>query len=255
MSETGERPHITVETMPERRREIGTLREQRGKEQEALGLIRDTRSDAVALGLHEDVVDLYWEEFLVGRHMDNLDMMKTAATAAGEYIERFDVESKRPRSNRFMGVVLLEEGDFRGAENHFRRGIELFEQMDDPAERVNALELRGYLAETFIWGGRVSEGIKEGLETFDEFEKGDGESLRGRDPYTWAVWKSGVAIKMWDTVLGGNTPITDEERQRLMQALDESEEAINSTPPEKIWGDFSIRGNQIAAIRHQISNH
>lgn len=254
MDNIPERSHLTAEDMPAIRQEIGALREQKGKEQETLALIRPTREAARLLGLHEDVVDLFWEECLTAKHMlmnnprDELarPLFKTAAMAADAYIEENHVESKRPRSQLFLGQAAMLEGEDEEAVKRFTEGINLFEGSSDPDERENALELRGCLAEALIRAGRIEDGIHEGFDVLSDYDKDAGASLRERDYYRWAVWKSGVSIKVWEAVLDNGIHLSEEERGKLSKALDEAQEILSGN------FDFQYRKDQISRIRKRL---
>ena len=66
-------PEVTSEKLPSLREEVARLREQPNSEDQALRLIRHAREGAFNLGEDEHVVNLYWEEYLVGKHI----IMKT----------------------------------------------------------------------------------------------------------------------------------------------------------------------------------
>lgn len=246
------RPHLTVEQIKATRQEITILREQPGKEQEALDLIHPTREDAMLLGLHEDVVDLYWEEYLVGKHLNDTNLMESSANSANDYIDEFNVESKRPRNHRFLGEVAMRKGNYDDAIRHFNTGIELFEQMSNTDERVNSLEFKGFLAEALVRSGKVQEGIALGAKTFEDFDKEDGAKLKERDYYTWAVWKSGIISKVGKAVLDTNTELDESEETELLNELEEAGRIL-SAPRQENWPSGSeYRKDEITRIKQRL---
>jgi tetratricopeptide (TPR) repeat protein len=254
---------------------IASLREQKGKEQEVLALIKSTRENLMQSGEHEKVVDLYWEEYLVGKHLlmdqkdkslsdglefdakqsDGFRIMKDAAQNSLEYIERNNVESKMPRLGRFLGEVSMIEGDYDKAVEHFKQSIDLFRKDEDPRQRVNALELSGFLAEVLVYSGRLDEAIQTARDTFKAYDVGDGEALKNNDYYTWAVWKSGCPIKVWHAVIENKVVLEDQVKQELLNMLDEAEKILVIPEGQETWGDknFEFRKKEIEAIRKHLS--
>lgn len=240
---------------------VSRLREQPGQNTDTLGLIRGLREEARRLGLHGYVVDLYWEECLMAKHMFNdnpqdssaVSIFKTAAIAADGYIEKFNVGSKRIRSGRFVGEAAMLEGDYEEAISVLRRTVLQFETDVNPEQRVNALELRGFLSEAFIRSGKAQKGIKTGIKTFEDFNKGLGLSLKKRDYYVWAVWKSGIVIKMWNAILDMGVELDESERKELLDELDEAEKLFNVPHKEEYLSHFEIRKAQIFKVREKIN--
>ncbi|MEX2007679.1 MAG: hypothetical protein WD992_02810 [Candidatus Levyibacteriota bacterium] len=259
MNSTLERSRLTAEQMSGRMAEIFIIREQKGKEQEALDLIRATREDALALSLHSHVVDLYWEECLIANHMimngnnaDGRAVYKAAAEAADAYIEEHNVENRRPRSHRFLGEAFMLEGNYKEAALHFMEGLNLFEDSSDPIEWENTLELRGMLSEALIRSGEKEDGLGEGFHAFTDFDE-YGKELKSRDYYTWAIWKSGVVIRMWNAILDGNAELSEEQKAKLLLNLDEAEEIISVPRSSDMLGDFSYRKDEVSRIRKRLA--
>mgnify|MGYP001575101686 CR=1 FL=1 len=59
---------VTPEFITQERLIVGSMREQKGRQEEALARARLRREQARNLGLHEHVVNFYWEECLIGKH-------------------------------------------------------------------------------------------------------------------------------------------------------------------------------------------
>lgn len=266
---------ITPENLAELRLHIASLREKKGKEKEVLKDIRGVREGAKKIEAHGDVVDLYWEEYLVGKHTameardkeglwqlpmkvkgiaEGYSLMSSSANEAADYIEDYGVEKKRPRSGRFLGEVAMFERRYGKAIEHFRESVELFEEMEDWRDRVNSLELRGFLAEAVIMSGEAERGVGIARQTFLEYDKGDGEKLKEDDYYTWAVWKSGCVIKAWHALLANNIPINQGLTEGMVDMLQDAEDILAIPEGDETWGDrdFEIRKNEIGAIRREL---
>jgi hypothetical protein len=252
---------ITLEDLPQRRQALAWLREEKGKSREAL-----KEADLIEGRFHEEVVDIIWEHYLIGKHMimeareknglvelparvmksaEGYLLMRSSALKAQEYIDRYDVAAKRPRSGRFLGEVEMLIGNHKKAAEYFGKSVSLFSKMDDPSDRVNALELSGFWAEALILGGKAKDGVEIATQTFKAYDQGDGLELKNRDYYTWAVWKSGCAIKAWHALFQKGISPEGKDRETLVEMLKGSGEIVNVPPT---WGDFSLRRDEITSI-------
>jgi len=259
--------HIPLEDLPQRRANLAKLREQKGMSNEALAEARRIEGR-----VHEEAVDLIWEQYLIGKHMimeakekagvislpkkviemsQGYLLMKSSAYKAQEYIDKYNVETKRPRSGRFLGEIEMLTSNYSKAASYFEKSISLFQKMENPLDRVNALELSGFLAEALILEGKADKGIQIASETFDKYNTGDGQILKEKDYYTWAVWKSGCAIKTWRALLQKGISPSTEKKEKLTGMITESEKIINPPPDIKIWGTFDLRKDEIALIKKQ----
>lgn len=265
-------PQITSESLPLWREKVASTREIKGKDTEALNMARKVRAEAMKLGEHEHVVNLYWEEYLIGKHLlmatrneemgagDRLRLraqgfllMRNTSKAAFVYIEKHNVENLRPRSHRFLGKMDMLTKRYGKAIEHFSTGVELFQKMDDPVQRVNALELSGFLAEAMILSGFIPPGIDLAVNTFSRYDEGDGAELRDRDYYTWAVWKSGCATKLWNAFIEKGVKLSGQTRRELTQMLDSANECLVFPDGASTWGDknFAIRKQEISSIKRR----
>ena len=262
---------VTLENLFERRLQQASLREQKGKQKEALKEARAIREK-----LHEETVDMFWEEYLIGKHMimeardkeglwnlplkakgmaEGFLLMRNSASRADKYIDEHDVEEKRPRSGRFLGEVEMLSKRYGKAVKHFGRSVKLFNNMENWSQRVNALELSGFLAEALILSGKTQDGIETAKKTFAAYDEGDGIILKGNDYYTWAVWKSGCATKVWHAIFAKKPRLAKEEREELVQMLNEADKILVIPEGDETWGDknFEIRKGGIKAIRRVLS--
>ena len=261
---------VTPENLPALRQEIASLREEKGREEETLRLINRVRPEAIKLEEHEHVVNLYWEEHLVGQHMimmekskadeidferiaEGLKIMEEATIKGQEYIDANSVESLRPRSHRFLGRVADYKGEFNESRQHYEKAVELFEKEEDLMSRVNRLEIQGFLAYSLIMTGEIQEGLELGRRTFTEFDVSpDGKKLKEKDYYTWAVWKSGVAIRIINELVSRDG---EYDREELTNWLDEAELILIIPEGDETWGDknFQFRKDEIEAVRKKLT--
>jgi len=232
---------ITSENLPQWMKEVAILREEYGKDFRALRLIRHVRDEAIKLGDHESVVNLYWEDYLVGKHLRmqvrdekmsdfkkavyneyGLYLMKDSSKVALEYIDRHEVEALRPRSHRFLGEVeMLSEG-YVSAIEHYKEGVKLYKEMKDPQQRWNSLELEGFLAEAYIRVGSEDRGTKLAKETFKKYDTGDGLLMKEASYYQWAVWKSGCIFRTVNALLDMKYEASTDEWEKWGSLLREA---------------------------------
>jgi len=267
---------VTSENLPVIRLEIAEIREHWGLKNEALEAIRRVRKGTEKIGAHEDVVDLFWEEYLIGIHLvmkardkeglwslplkaagiaNGYTLMRSSAQDAQKYIEKHNVESKRARSGRYLGGVAVMEKRYKKAAEYFSHSAALFGEMKNWSDRVNRLELLGFLAEGLILSGKAGEGLEIAKQTFKGYDEGDGVKLRQEDYYTWAVWKSGCVIKAWHAVFARGVILDKETQEEFLVMLDEADRITEIPEGVETWGDRSFTGrkNEIAAIRRQLS--
>jgi hypothetical protein len=181
--------------------------------------------------------------------------MRNSASRADKYIDEHDVEEKRPRSGRFLGEVEMLSKRYGRAVKHFGKSVKLFNNMEEWSQRVNALELSGFLAEALVFSGKTRDGIETAKKTFVAYDEGDGATLKEVDYYTWAVWKSGCATKVWHAILAKSPHLSKEERGELVQMLNEADKILVIPEGDETWGDknFEIRRDGIKAIRRTLS--
>lgn len=269
---------ITPETLPALREEVGFIREEKGREEEVLQLIRHVRERATKLEAHEDVVNLFWEEYLVGKHylMYKRDsgrlnpsriyerakgflMMRSSAKKAQEYIEEHNVDGLRARSHRFLGEVsMIESAAFRKppveAEDHFTQAVKEFKKHPDFEQRKNYLELSGFLAEAMVLNGKIDEAFELAKETFQAYDEGDGARLKEQKYYEWAVWKSGCVTKISHALIHMGVELDEDRKGELSRMFDEAvfildePEGVDIKPE-----DFQIRREDVAAVMDSFS--
>lgn len=279
-----ERTTSELEITPERlsvlRQEIASMREEKGREKETLQLIEKVRPEAVKLGEYEHVVNLYWEEYLVGKHIlmyardskglkpskiynmaSGFIRMRSSAKKAQEYIEEHSIDILRARSHRFLGeVAMIESASLKRpakkAEEHFGQAVEEFKQSPDFGQRVNALELSGFLAEAMVLNGKVDEGIEIAKSIFKAYDEGDGLTLKEKDYFTWAIWKSGCATKISHALVHKGAELSNNRRGEITQMLEEAESILIQPEGVEIWAkDFQIRKDDVVAVKSSLSQN
>jgi hypothetical protein len=257
---------ITSENLPRIREEIAKKREEFGAET-VIGDIRFYREKMIEAELHEDAVDFFWEEYLYGKHLvmderdvdrkgserynQGLGMMRKMAKEAHQYIVKHNVKNKLTRSHRFVGEMSQFDGDLDSAVRHFSQAISRFDEEEDFDQRINGLELRGFLAEALVLTGAIDEAVDLTVNTFEFYDKGDGKILKEKDYDTWAIWKTGVPIKVWHGVFDSNASLSNEQRKALENMLDQADSVLAI---KETWADFQRRKNEIVVIREKLES-
>lgn len=270
---------VTPENLPALREKIGFIREEKGREEEVLQLIKHVRERAIIIEAHEDVVNLYWEEYLVGKHIlmyardsgglkpsriynmaSGFFRMRSSANKADEYIEGHSVDNLRARSHRFLGeVAMIESAALRKppikAEEHFAQAVDEFRKHPDFEMRKNYLELSGFLAEAMVLNGKTDEALELAKETFQAYDDGDGTTLKATNYYEWAVWKSGCVTKLSHALIYRGVDLDEEQKRELKGMLDMASFILDNIPegldlkPE----GFQIRREDVAAAKAYFS--
>jgi hypothetical protein len=264
---------ITSENLPEWRNKMAVLREQKGEDFKALTLVRKIRKAAEGLESHEDVVNAYWEEYLIGKHllMQARDeaknpfrkgilgtygfyLMRTSSKEALKYTNEHNVDSLKPRTHRFLGEVDMFSRRYDSAVSHFQEGIKLFEKVEDPTVRWNALEFSGFLAEALVLSGKTEAGITLTKETFVKYDEGDGLLMKEASYYQWAVWKSGCIAKLWNAILIKKVSLDETTGSELknMLFLGESLLVFLDGSEEKGGLNFNIRKAEFARLKKEV---
>ncbi|MBU1132796.1 tetratricopeptide repeat protein [Patescibacteria group bacterium] len=245
-------------------KEIEKLREQKGKEQEALDLISKAMNETKTENDMESLAKLNWEASLVHQHLvmneKSTDLpneeiiqketaeMEKAALEAHKIIQENNLERLEATSHRFLGRVCTYKGDHIKAQEEYEKSIELIEKMEN---KEQLLELNGFLATTLLVNGKINEGVNLALKTFEEFQTSDiGKQLKGKDYYVWAVWRSGIISRM---VFAMKEAGVDIEKEKWEVLLDTCESFLND-PEKEIWGNFQFRLDEIKKAREILNS-
>lgn len=245
-------------------KEIEKIREQKGKEQEALDLISKAINEAKTKNDVEILAKLNWESSLVHQHLvmnekssdsPNEDIiqketseMEKAALEAHRIIEENNLDRLEATSHRFLGRVHTYKGDHIKAQEEYEKAIKLIEKKDN---KEQILELNGFLAATLLANGKTNEGIDLALRTFEDFETSNiGRKLKEKDYYVWAVWRSGIISRMVFAMkeIGVNI-----EKQKWEDLLNKCEDFL-SNPEKEIWGNFQFRLDEIKKARKLLNS-
>ncbi len=273
------RVEVTPENIGELRQRVAQWRENIPTQLVALCAARIIGRKAGEAGMYDHAVGLAWEEFLVGKHILGagrdyerlpfatkarrlgLSLMRRGVAGAARIIEEHGedpgVKVVARRQGRFAGDLLYAEGNYTEAAEMFGKTAELYAAENDPLERVNALEIRGMQAGALVMSGQVAEGARLADFTFGGYDGGDGSELKERGYYTWAVWKSGCAIKLWHAILesGGLKELDELQRQKVVGMLVNSY-LILRVEDEKVWGEMvpEIRRREVGVIWERLRN-
>lgn len=165
-------------TFEEIRQEIGTLREQKGKEKEALKLINEALSSG-----HDFMANLFFEEVLTYQHLGSAAEMEKSVLKAKNYIDRYKIIELKPRLYTFLGKVYDLKKQYKKAVNAYKKSDK-------------NLEVTGHLSYSMIMSGQIIKGYKLAKSTYNKFfESNEGKELNKKDYSTWAIWMSGVTIR------------------------------------------------------------
>jgi hypothetical protein len=133
-----------------------------------------------------------------------IDLITIANTHAQDIINSHaDSEGMKDiaaRQGLFEAKALFMSGKFADAIPVIDRSIEQLSQSSQPE---NAIELRGYKAEALVRSGRVQEGVRLGLSTFDAYDTDPhAQQLRDWIDYNrWVSWRAGCILKLADALI------------------------------------------------------
>jgi tetratricopeptide (TPR) repeat protein len=244
---------------------IAIFREQKGKEEKTLEIIKQ----AIIYG-HNFIVDLYWEEALLYQHQfmiesnkplirqnkklmsKAINKMEKVVNKAGYYIFKYKLTHWYSRLNRFLGRICDYKGDYVGSAIFYLKAIKQSKKDPDYLEKgyPRWLELEGFLSFSLIMMGKEKEGLKKATKTYEKFEKTkEGKELREKDYTTWAIWRSGIALRVVEAFLSRKSNIKNKD---LAIWLDMAEKDISPQKETKTWSDFKMRRDEIENLRRKI---
>jgi tetratricopeptide (TPR) repeat protein len=248
---------------------VAFLREKKGGGKEALKLIEEAISVA-----QDFVVSLLLEKHLVYQHeaMEELAKpegkqdkrrkrvalvkMEAATREAEAYVRINSLTRWTSRANRCLGRVEDYKGNYKKAARHYRKAIKFVKK--DPEylrEKVPRwLEYESFLAYSTMMGGDIKKGLVLAKKAFEKFDKTIGRKLRNKDFPTWAIWKSGIPIRMIDGLIQKNERFDKDE---MLGWLLEAEEIIKVPKASKKWlgkVDFGFRKDEVTALRRKLED-
>jgi len=223
---------ITKTTSPEEISEyIKVLREQKGSEKETLKMI----DEALVFG-HDFVINLFFEEALTYQHLvmndggdkESLINMQKSILKAGFYIKKYSLVKWLSRYYRFLGRIEDYTKNYKKAIFYYKKAI--YYVKFDP-EPFRFLELEGFLASSTILAGHFQKGYKLAKSVLMKFEDSkEGKDLKKNDYKTWAIWKSGIVIRVINSLIEKHVNPNKNEVNKLIL------EIKNDLKPEKNFG-------------------
>lgn len=250
-------------------KQIATLRETKGKEIQAYQLIQLTIEEAKKISDVESLTKLYWEESLVAQHeamneyfknkdIQNktiintaMDRMEKAGLNADKVIRENKLENMKGTSHRFLGNIYRYKKEFKKAEEEFIKAFAEYQNNNDKG----TLEVRGFIAYCLIQNGDTDNGIKLATETFDDFNNSEkGKTLKEKDYFTWAVWRSGIIPRVIEALIDTKSNF---DKELITKYLDESEKILKNPEGKITWGDsaFQLRLDEISKARKFLKNY
>lgn len=196
---------------------VQKLREQKGKEKETIKLI----NEALIFG-HDFVINLFFEEALTYQHMvmndqsdkESLINMQTSILKAYFYIKKYNLVKWLSRYYRFLGRIEDYKRNYKKAIFYYKKAIK-YVNFDPNPFRI--LELEGLLVSSIVSIGQFKKGVKLLKTVLEKFENsGIGKDLKSRDYKTWAIWKSGVVIRVLKTFSEKNVTFNKDFAHKLI---------------------------------------
>ena len=179
---------------------IRLLREQKGKEKQALALINKSLKKG-----QDFVIELLWEEALIHQHSymtkpshEALQKMEGSVKTAGYFIQKFGLKNYRSRLERYLGRLNDYKGNFKDSVKNYKKAIK-YARLDPfylSEEKPIWLELEGFLSYALLMSGGVEAGLSMAQKAYQNFEEKEGRQLKTRDYPTWAIWRSGIPIRI-----------------------------------------------------------
>lgn len=239
---------------------IVKLREQKGKEKEALQVIEK----ALVHG-HDFVINLLWEEALTYQHLvmnedakgeekdrearsQILWKMEETVGKASYLIVRLDLEWWKHRLYRFWGRVYDYKGDYKKAVKYYKKSLKHSKNDPDYLERryPRWLEVEALLSYSTIMSGQYGKGHTLAEDTYKKFDTDKNALfLKKSDYLTWAIWKTGVPIRTIGALLDRKVIFDKDIAYDWLSGAEK-----NLIPKEK----FDYRIDEIKAVKQRLNN-
>ncbi len=244
---------------------IFSLREKGGHEKEALFWINKCIEFGTSF-----LVNLFFDRILVYQHIvisedskpedkrnkekrrKALANMEAATLFVAKYVKENKLKEWESRVYRFLGRLYDYKGEFSNAIESYKKSASLAHIDPEVKEKgyPRDLEIQGFLSSSLIMNGNFKEGADLASKTYKEFnESKKGLDLKRNDYYTWAVWKSGIAIRTLEAINHKKVNINKEE---ILSWLDESDRDLNIGGYIKQSNNFNIRKSEILALRRRL---
>lgn len=261
--------NIKLNTSPKRVFDaIASLREKKDQGSETLKLI-----DKALVEAHDYVVKLKLEKALVYQHevMEDrskpeggqdkkkqlrfMKKMEDSVVETREYVDRNGLERWESRIHRFLGRVSDYKEEYSQAITHYNKAITFTKK--DPEylqEKIpHWLEYEALLAYSTLMSGKGKEGLSLSRSVYKKFDNTkEGRFLKKKDYPTWAIWKTGIPIRLgfWFVETKGEF-----DKKELLIWLNEAEKLLKSPKISGRWlgkVDFGFRLDEIVSIKRRI---
>ena len=237
--------------------EIRILREQKGKEKQALALMNKSLKEG-----QDFVIELLWEEALIHQHSymikpssEALQNMEGSIKTAGYFIQKFGLKNYISRLERYLGRINDYKGNFEDSIKNYKKAIK-YAHLDPfylNESKPVRLELEGFLSYALLMSGEVEVGLSMARVVYQKFEEKEGKELKARDYPTWAIWRSGIPIRIVEGLINKKEKF---DRGKMLSWLDQAEKLIQKPVYSKRWGgkvDFSFRKEEFRKVRKNLS--
>lgn len=244
---------------------IEYIRERKGKEGTALAWI----DEAIRFG-KGFITNLYFERILVYQHMvmeedskpegeknqtkrrSALAKMEAATYVAMEYVQRNKLKEWESRAYRFLGRLENYRGEYKKSVAAYKKAISLASLDPEYVEKgiPRWLELESMMTSPLILSGQVKTGVWLAKKTFKKYDTNlEAKRLKKKDYFTWAVWKSGIPIRVL-AALEDKKVLYD--KTEMLGWLNQAEALLIKPRGVKVWGDFDIRRDEIVALKRRL---
>lgn len=249
----------------DRLKSLSGLRGEKGRDEEALKMANEILKEG---GMEPKLEAQVWlEKSLIWQHIftneknkreggdkEKIEEAKKEMEKAIQTAEKIMEEGKVDRGDAdlridmFLGEVAMEKGDYQKAREAYEKAIEV---VSNP---INRLEFKARLCEPLIMLGETEEGIRLAQATDEEFDTGVGEELKEKDYTTWAIWKSGIWIRVARSLekkgkIGEYKELVSSRISEAEEYLDESKILRNK------WAKnpFNIRLDEIELVKKYLN--
>lgn len=237
--------------------QIRLLREQKGKEKQTLKLINKSLKEG-----QDFVIELLWEEALIHQHAymtkasgEALQKMEGTVKTAQFFVKKFGLKNYRSRLERYLGRLNDYKGNFKDSVKNYKKAIK-YARLDPfylSEGKPVWLELEGFLSYSLLMSGDASAGLSMAQKAYQKFEEKEGRQLKTRDYPTWAIWRTGIAIRTAEGLINLGV---DFDKKDMLSWLDKAEKLIQKPVSSKKWGgkvDFGFRKEEFRKVRKMFS--
>jgi tetratricopeptide (TPR) repeat protein len=255
---TGISPREILEKVAKAREMVGNETKTREIIDESLGVLHDT-----VVNLYLEKVHLFQLVMMTERDKGKSDKnkikkaindWKRALKETEQYVKLFKLKRWQSRINRYWGRWCDAIGKHIKAIEYYKKSIKSAKL--DPEYTDNGvprwLEIEGFLASSTIYTGRVKTGWEMSKKIYKKFDSGEAAELKNKDYSTWAIWKSGIPIRIGQAMRNNKLLINLIDLREYKTWLDEAEKLLYPPPEVKVWVDFNYRKNEIEAIRREM---